>query len=140
MHSCLTARQMHPAPTWRGPGALWMSSLRAFAIAFPMMRLGFSPMPMGRTPGHLVRATTWHAINAVSRLGQDSWNRCVWQRRLMLRRGLLRLPSRMYKGGSKQQHLGLTGRLHHPENSVTDERTVDHFEQDRVELVHMCAR
>ena len=69
--ACTAASQPDgcPAHTWRGPAALWMSSLSAFAIAFPMMRLGVSPMPMGRTPGHLFRATRRHAINAVRPLG-----------------------------------------------------------------------
>ena len=64
-----TAPDGCPVHTWRGPAALWMSSLWAFAIAFPMMRQGVSPMPMGRTLGHLFRATRQHAINAVRPLG-----------------------------------------------------------------------
>ena len=60
--ACMAASQPDrcPAHTWRGSAVLWMSSLREFAISLSKMRLGVSPMPMGRTPGNLFRATRRH--------------------------------------------------------------------------------
>ena len=55
---------MCPAHTWRGPAESWMSSVMVAAIAFPMILRTVSPIPMGRTPGHLSRAISLHAKNA----------------------------------------------------------------------------
>ena len=38
-------------------------------MAFPMILRAVSPIPMGRTPGHLSRAISLHATNADSPLG-----------------------------------------------------------------------
>ena len=38
-------------------------------MAFPMILRTVSPIPMGRTPGHLSRAISLHATNADSQLG-----------------------------------------------------------------------
>ena len=46
-----------------------MSSLRVDAIAFPIILLAVSPMPMGRTPGHLSKAMSLQATKADSPLG-----------------------------------------------------------------------
>ena len=44
--------------------ASWISSPMVVRIAFPMMRLAVSPMPIGLTPGHLSRAINRQATNA----------------------------------------------------------------------------
>ena len=41
-----------------------MSSQTVVRIAFPIIRLAVSPMPIGLTPGHLSKATSPQATNA----------------------------------------------------------------------------
>ena len=46
-----------------------MSSVTVVAMALPMILLTVSPMPMGRTPGHLSKAMSRHATKADRPLG-----------------------------------------------------------------------
>ena len=58
-----------PAHTWSGPAAVWMSSLSTLRIALAMILLCTSPMPIGRTPGHLSRGINLHATKALRYAG-----------------------------------------------------------------------
>ena len=49
--------------------AFWISSPMVVRIAFPMMRLAVSPMPIGLTPGHLSRDINRQVTNADSLFG-----------------------------------------------------------------------
>ena len=50
-----------PAQSWMEPAASSTSPLTTTRTALVMMRLAVSPMPMGRTPGHLSRAISLQA-------------------------------------------------------------------------------
>ena len=68
---CTAASQPAKCPvhTCNGPAAAWMSSLIAVEIALPMIRRTVSPIPIGRTPGHLSRAMRWQATKEDSPSG-----------------------------------------------------------------------
>ena len=53
-----------PEHVCNGPVASWISWLRTLAIALPMIRRATSPVPIGRTPGHLSSATRRQATNS----------------------------------------------------------------------------
>ena len=61
--ACMAASHPYwcPAQTWREPAASCMSLLIAVAIALLMMRRAISPIPIGRTPGHLSSAMSRQA-------------------------------------------------------------------------------
>ena len=66
-----------PAYSCAEPAASCTSSLITARTAFAMIRLAVSPMPMGRTPGHLSRAISLQARKGASPRG----SRCEMQRR-----------------------------------------------------------
>ena len=82
--ACTAASQQAkcPAHTCNGPAAAWMSSLIAVAIALPMIRRIVSPIPIGRTPGHLSRAMRRQPQKKTVLLGPRSKSRYVWRWRL----------------------------------------------------------
>ena len=53
-----------PAQSWTDPAVFCTSVLMTLRMAFAMMRLAVSQMPIGRTPGFLSKATSLHAIRA----------------------------------------------------------------------------
>ena len=61
------------------PTASWMSILVTARVAFVMIRLAVSPIPIGRTPGFLLRAMRRQARKGVMREGSTK----LMQRRLV---------------------------------------------------------
>ena len=56
MCTAVSVPEIWPAQSCTEPVASWMSALVMVKMAFAMIRLAVSPIPIGRTPGHLLRA------------------------------------------------------------------------------------
>ena len=68
--SCTAASHLACWPhTWCKPTASWTSSAMVARMAFPMIRHATSPIPIGRTPGHLSNAINLEATNALRPMG-----------------------------------------------------------------------
>ena len=60
MCTAVSVPEIWPVQSCTEPVASWMSALVMVKLASAMIRLAVLPMPIGHTPGHLLRATSWH--------------------------------------------------------------------------------